>query len=74
MATYDYMEKGCSLWRDTGGHCCPDGTHQKDCVYVQERKVKEEREITMAIFAIIIVGVFISWVTSYLTLWWLVGV
>ena len=29
----------CTLWKDTGGFCCPDGTHQTDCVHRHRESV-----------------------------------
>lgn len=33
--TFDYMANECSQWAITDGHCCPDGTHKRDCGFIQ---------------------------------------
>lgn len=73
MATYDYMEKECSLWRDTGGHCCPDGTHQKDCVYVMNKEIKDTNEVSNAIAWFGVVALVLLFVYAMWGFWWLAG-
>ncbi len=30
----------CSLWIDSDGHCCPDDTHLRDCIYAEPVPLK----------------------------------
>lgn len=55
MATYDYMSKEpkCSLWTDTEGHCCPDGTHQKECIYAAQRQAEYEEKEFQFMFVVV---------------------
>jgi hypothetical protein len=73
MATYDYMENQptCTLWRDTGGHCCPDGTHQKDCLYTQYRNEKHSN--WRLILAACVVASISAWAAFAFAIWLLVG-
>lgn len=69
MPTYDYMstEPQCSLWRDTEGHCCPDGTHEKGCVYAQEREARLVKPIHFALVG----GCVAFWAFVGVAIWWL---
>ncbi len=71
MPTYDYMstEPQCSLWRDTEGYCCPDGTHEKGCIYAQER----EARLVKSIYFAILFGCLPFWAASAFTLWLILG-
>lgn len=33
-------QETCSFWKSSEGHCCPDGTHQRDCIYAGPTPLK----------------------------------